>query len=301
MAAGPDDGAAMTGCGTAALAVWTELPAGFRRGSCSAWADRNIGGGVLDCFLEGPVFDETGNLLVVDIPFGRVFRISPQDEWTLLAEYDGWPNGMKWRDSRLLIADHKLGLLDMDPHAGGFTVLADHLDGGPLLGLNDLTIAPDGHIYVTDQGTTGLHDPRGRVLRWRAETGLAAVLTNGPSPNGLVMDPLSGWLYVAMTRANAIWRVPFVDGCPSKVGLAIQLTGGVGPDGLALTEDGRLLVVQAPFGVWEHDRHNRAIRFWTAPEDAYVTNLAVRRGRIYVTDSRAGRILVGDLDGAGMS
>lgn len=31
-----------------------------------------------DSFLEGPSFDRAGNLYVVDIPYGRVFRISPR-------------------------------------------------------------------------------------------------------------------------------------------------------------------------------------------------------------------------------
>jgi hypothetical protein len=31
----------------------------------------NQGGRLIDSFLEGPVFDEGGNLYVADIPFGR--------------------------------------------------------------------------------------------------------------------------------------------------------------------------------------------------------------------------------------
>ena len=30
-----------------------------------------------DCFLEGPSFDRDGNLFVVDIPFGRILKITP--------------------------------------------------------------------------------------------------------------------------------------------------------------------------------------------------------------------------------
>lgn len=43
--------------------VFTRLPERFRRtGARSAWADANRGGAPVDCFLEGPVFDDAGDL-----------------------------------------------------------------------------------------------------------------------------------------------------------------------------------------------------------------------------------------------
>ena len=64
---------------------FTSMPPKFRRaGEHTAWADANKGGAAIDCFLEGPSFDRAGNLYVVDIPFGRIFRISPAGEWTLV-------------------------------------------------------------------------------------------------------------------------------------------------------------------------------------------------------------------------
>ena len=81
--------------------VFTRLPERFRRtGVRSAWADANRGGAPTDSFLEGPVFDDEGRLHVCDIPFGRVFRIDAQGGWTLLAEWDGEPNGMKFLDRK---------------------------------------------------------------------------------------------------------------------------------------------------------------------------------------------------------
>ena len=70
----------------------------------TAWADINRGGQTIDSFLEGPSFDRQGRLYVTDIPYGRVFRISAEGEWELVAEYDGWPNGLKiHRDGRIFI------------------------------------------------------------------------------------------------------------------------------------------------------------------------------------------------------
>jgi gluconolactonase len=284
------------------MSVWSQMPAALRAPRRSAWADINMGGRELGCFLEGPVFDDAGNLFLVDIPFGRILRIDPSGRWEIVAAYDGWPNGMKWRNGQLLIADHKLGLVELDPGSGRHRVLFGAIGDQPLLGLNDLTFAPDGTLYLTDQGQSGLHEPVGRVLRRAANGTLDIILQNCPSPNGLVFDAQRGWLYVAVTRGNCVWRVPLVEGRPSKVGLAIQLSGGIGPDGMALDADGHLLVVHPPLGVWQFDQHNMPRRFFAAPENAYVTNLVTRRQAdevgLFVTDSINGRVLFGDLAGA---
>ena len=68
---------------------WSRMPEKFRKKRRSTWADANAAGQELESFLEGPSFDRAGNLYVTDIPFGRVFRIGPQGEWTLITEYDG--------------------------------------------------------------------------------------------------------------------------------------------------------------------------------------------------------------------
>src|SRR5690606_4759606 len=73
--------------------VWTRMPAAFCKPRRTDWADANRGGAWLGSFLEGPSFDRAGNLYVADIPHGRIFRIDAAAGWTLVAEYDGWPNG----------------------------------------------------------------------------------------------------------------------------------------------------------------------------------------------------------------
>ena len=287
-----------------ALAVWAEMPAALRRPRPSAWARLNLADREIGCFLEGPAFDGAGNLYLVDIPFGRILRVDPQGSWSVAAEYDGWPNGLKVMPTgELLVADHKHGLLRVEPSSGRCRAMLTEAGGRPFIGLNDLFCAPGGDIYLTDQGQSGLHDPSGRVIRVGLDGRVATVLDACPSPNGLVLDAERGWLLVAMTRANAVWRVPLVDGRPTKVGLAIQLSGGIGPDGLALDGNGCLLAVHAPIGLWQFDRDNLPRRFFAAPEGApggaYVTNLALRRTaqgpRAFVTDAIAGRILVADL------
>src|SRR2546421_2511403 len=94
---------------------FTSMPASFRKKRRSAWSDPNRQGAALDSFLEGPSFDRKGNLWCVDIPFGRIFRISPKGDWDLVAQYEGWPNGLKiHKDGRIFVCDYKLGLLQVD-------------------------------------------------------------------------------------------------------------------------------------------------------------------------------------------
>src|ERR1700745_59578 len=89
--------------------VFSAMPDQFRRkGVSTPWADANRPGQPTDCFIEGPSFDAQGHLYIVDIPFGRIFKISPEGEWSLVIEYDGWPNGLKiGKDGRILVADYR--------------------------------------------------------------------------------------------------------------------------------------------------------------------------------------------------
>ncbi len=97
--------------------VFARLPDKFRRKDPdNAWAIVNRRGVPVDSFLEGPSFDRDGQLYIVDIPYGRIFRISPGGEFTLVAEYDGEPNGLKIaKDGRIVITDYRHGLMTLDP------------------------------------------------------------------------------------------------------------------------------------------------------------------------------------------
>lgn len=282
--------------------TYSSMPAEFRRRDAhSAWADANKGGAAIDCFLEGPSFDRAGNLYVVDVPFGRIFRISPEGAWTLVSEYDGWPNGLRIAaDGRIFVTDHRQGLVHIDAKTGEPSAVLAHRNTEGFKGLNDLTIAANGDILFTDQGQTGLHDPTGRVYRLRESGTLELLLSNVPSPNGLVLDAAEKTLFVAATRGNCIWRAPIMpDGTLSKVGNFFQLYGPTGPDGLAMDAAGNLAIAHPGSGsAWLVDPQGEVSARVKGPAGCFITNLAYGYGAdgeandwLYMTDSGNGTVL----------
>jgi gluconolactonase len=282
---------------------FTSLPAKYRKKRRTAWSDPNRQGAPVDSFLEGPSFDRKGNLWCVDIPFGRIFRINPKAEWDLVAEYDGWPNGLKiHKDGRIFICDYKKGLLTLDPKSGRIeTVLGTAFSEG-FKGLNDLHFAANGDLYFTDQGQSGIADPTGRVYRLRVNGELQRLVTNAPSPNGITLNSKNSQVYVAITRAQQIWRLPLMSGgTPSKTGVAIQLSGGhAGPDGIEMDAEDGLVVCHLGVGIWRFDANMLPTHLVHAGKHhRLMTNIAFQGKKLFITDSLNGEILTAEMPVAG--
>lgn len=278
--------------------VFARLPDEFRiKNRHSGWAFGK-GHEFLHSFLEGPSFDRGGNLFVVDIPYGRIFRIDPARRWSLVTEYDGWPNGLKIAaDGRAFIADHRRGILQLDLATGQVQPVLECVRREGFKGVNDLVFAANGDLYFTDQGQTGLQDATGRVFRLRVNGQVDCLINNVPSPNGIVLSPDEKSLFVAVTRANQVWRLPLhEDGTTSKVSIFIQLSGGLaGPDGLAMCTDGGLAVAHCGLGaIWMFDRLGQPRYRIDSCEGLSTTNLAFggeANRSLFITESDTGTIL----------
>jgi gluconolactonase len=287
--------------------VWMSMPAKFRSKQRSAWSDPNRQGAAVECFLEGPSFDRQGNLWFVDIPFGRIFRIDPKGNWDLVTQYDGWPNGLKFhRDGSAYICDYKKGLLRLDTVTGKIETILETAYSEGFKGLNDLHFASNGDLYFTDQGQTGIADPTGRVFRLRADGGLDRLVSNIPSPNGITLSTTEKHCYVAVTRAQQVWRLPLMaDGSISKTGVAIQLSGGAaGPDGIEMDGDNGLLVCHLGVGIWRFDANMLPTHliYSENPHHHHLANLCFGGPdlkTVYITESLSGDILVAQLPVAG--
>ena len=229
--------------------AFARLPDSYRNKRRSEWCDANKPGHEIDSFLEGPAFDRSGNLFLTDIPFGRIFRVSPAGEWNIVAEYDGWPNGIA------INRDGKTGrVYRFSPHAVG-----------------------EGRLDVVVNGI--------------------------PSPNGVALDAHGKALFIAVTRANAVWRGALLaDRSVSKLGVFRTFFGASGPDGLAVDVENRIVVAHASLGgAFVCNARGEITHFIKSPEGSTVTNVAFRPGttKLVMTESETGTVLEADLPSPG--
>jgi gluconolactonase len=271
----------------------------------SSWVDVLRDGAPTASFLEGPSFDRDGNLWVTDIPWGRLFKITPDGVLSLACEYDGEPNGLKFhKDGRAFITDHKHGIMVFDPRRGTVEPLLERGRFERFKGVNDLVFAANGDLYFTDQGMTGLHDPSGRLWRFTAAGELHCLLDQVPSPNGLALNKAETILYLCVTRNNAVWRVPLAkEGGVGRVGIFIQMSGGTGPDGMAMDEADNLAVCHVGFGtVWLFSALGEPLYRIKSCTGLHTTNCAYGgrdRKSLFITESATGTVLRAELPVAG--
>lgn len=283
--------------------VYAQLPIAMHRtGSPSEWVSGQPGDEAIHSLLEGPAFDRSGRFYCVDVPYGRIFAVSPEGQFTPIAEYDGEPNGLKiHKDGRIFVADFKNGIMTLDPASRSLSPVSQRYRVERFKAVNDLVFASNGDLYFTDQGLTGLHDSSGRVFRLRADGQLDCLLDNVPSPNGLVLNLPETELYVAATRGNCIWRIPLLDdGTVAKVGVFIHMSGGIGPDGMALDEHGNLAVAHVGLGcVWLFSPLGEPIYRIQSCRGKKVTNVAYGgpgNKTLFITEAESGTILRAELD-----
>jgi gluconolactonase len=282
--------------------VFATVPKELLLDADSAFVRDIFHGHKVGSFLEGPSFDRDGNLLMVDIAHGRILKLTPAKAWSVVSQYDGMPNGLKiHKDGRIFVTDRKNGVVIVDPVNGKVESFLGPEKLPGYKGTNDLFFASNGDLYFTDQGETGFHDPTGRVFRYSAKGKLDCLIANVPSPNGLVMDPKETMLYVAVTRANAVWRVPIrPDGSVHRVGLFCQLIGGWGPDGMAVDAEGNLAIAHAGSGaVWLWSGMGLPLYRAVACDGGLLTTNVAYGGpakrTLFITNSLANNVLTAEM------
>jgi gluconolactonase len=172
-------------------------------------------------------------------------------------------------------------------------------------GVNDLVFDRGGNLYFTDQGQTGLQDPSGRLYRLHRDGRLDLLLAHVPSPNGVALSPDERVLYLAVTRANQVWRVPLMDdGSVSKVSAFFTSHGPSGPDGLAVDESGRVIVANPGLGLaWVLNRRAEPEVVLRSCAGSSLTNVAFggpERKTLHCTESASGTVLRATLGSAGV-
>jgi sugar lactone lactonase YvrE len=171
---------------------------------------------------EDVAFDEAGNLYT-GFHDGAIVRLPlAGGEPTVLANTGGRPLGMTFDDrGRLIVVDAFRGLLAVRPD-GTSSILATGADGLLFGFADDLDIAPDGTIYMSDASTKfgyGAdvldlmeHGGRGRLVAYDPRTGSTEVVLDGLQfANGVAVATDGSFVLVAETGAYRIRRL-WLDG-----------------------------------------------------------------------------------------
>ncbi|WP_431285118.1 SMP-30/gluconolactonase/LRE family protein [Humitalea sp. 24SJ18S-53] len=281
----------------------TRLPEALHwKGEPTAWVRTTRPGQRLHSFLEGLSVDADGTAWMVDVPHGRILRVTPDGQWDVAFAYDGEPHGLcRLTDDAWVIADYRRGLLRLDLAEGRLSTLCAGVNTENFRGLSDLCRGPDGSIWFTDSGRSSLSDPTGRLFRRWPDGRLDLVLPNVPYPNGVVVG--GSFVYLAATRANAVWRLlaDAPDPLLPMVGTYVQLSGGLGPDGLAMDAQGRLAVAHAQAGtVWLFDAIGFPLLRIRTPGGLWTTSVAFSPdGRfLMIVEAQAGALHRVDLEQA---
>jgi gluconolactonase len=121
-----------------------------------------------------------------------------------------------------------------------------------------------------------------------------------------VLDRDEKALYVAMTRDNAVWRIPLLaDGGVAKVGRFCSMFGMSGPDGMAIDDAGNIVVAHASLGcVFAFAPNGECIAIVKSCAGPTCTNVAYGgpdRRRLYITESSTGSVLVAEMPHAGIA
>ena len=210
--------------------------------------------------VEGPTFDNDGNLYFSDVTGGGVRRLSPDGSIDLIvprrrgvagivAHRDGGIvmsgrdlTHVRGGESRVLLGacDYAANGLDK---VTGFADIAADWDGTILAGSVRMADATQKIITTQNDGRNTIARLPGTLVRVQA-VGSAQTLIEGfeGGTNGIAVTPWSERIYVAHTRAQEIVVIePSTTGPRIVTKIATGQISPVGtPDGLALDEDGCL-------------------------------------------------------------
>ena len=210
---------------------------------------------LLEGYGKGPedvAFDDAGNLYTgfTDGAIVRIPVVGGRPE--VLANTGGRPLGMTFDAAgNLIVADAFRGLVSVSPD-GAITTLATGA-GGVLFGFaDDIDIAPDGTIYLSDAsskfgyGADVLdiieHGGRGRLVAYDPKRGETRVVLEGLQfANGVAVARDGSFVLVAETGAYRVQRV-WLDGPDAgKVDMLIENLPGF-PDNINITERGTVWI-----------------------------------------------------------
>jgi gluconolactonase len=221
-------------------------------------------------FTEGPTCDARGNLFFVDQPNDRIMEWSADGKLSTFLQPSGRANGMMFDANGQLIvcADEHNALWSIAPDKK-ISVLVTNFDGKYLNGPNDVWIAPNGAMYLTDpfykrtwwdhttmaltnEEVFYLSPDRKKLLR---------VTDDLKKPNGITGTPDGKNLFVSDIGAHQTWRYDLAaDGALTNKTFFCAL----GSDGMTIDAEGNLYLTGN--GVTVFDKTGKQIDHINVPE-----------------------------------
>lgn len=219
-------------------------------------------------FTEGPALAPDGKIYFTDIPNERIHAYDPASgETSVFREKSGKANGLFFTPAGALVAcEGGARRLTRTDFAGEVSVLAETYEGKKLNSPNDVVPDGIGGFYFTDP-RYGSNDDREieiEAVYYVDRTGkISQVAADLVKPNGLILSPDEGTLYIADPGAEKTYAYD-VEG-PGKLANKREFAP-VGSDGMTVDKLGNIYVT------WKGE----VVAF--SPEGDEVLRLAVPEG-----------------------
>ncbi|MEU4895079.1 SMP-30/gluconolactonase/LRE family protein [Streptomyces sp. NPDC044780] len=202
--------------------------------------------------LEGPVLDEDGQLLVVDVtaPAGdrKVLRVDVREKTSRMFHTDnrGTYTSAQFSpyDGRVYLTDFSHGeIVSLAPDGSDpRTFFSGEVDGARM-NPDDLAFDQEGNLFVSDSRGMSEGKPTGRVVRIGRDGRKATVLADGLSaPNGISFDAdYRGLWFSELTEDRISYLLLDGEGGVASRHTAIRVDGGIAQtDSIAVDADGNL-------------------------------------------------------------
>jgi gluconolactonase len=222
---------------------------------------------------------------------GQIYRIEPDGSSMdqVAAIEGGFSQGMAFdKEDNLYVCDLKHGdVVRIDAGSGSLDEFADGADGHSISISNYPAFDIEGRLYVSD--SHAFKEPGPGIFRFDPD-GVGELWYGVPInfANGLALSPDGGYLYVAETFGNAVFRVPIKGNGSAGAREEVASLPGMLPDGLAFDTAGSLYI-----GCYEPSQVLRltpdgALERFIGDEEAHLfchpTNLAFRDSTLFTTN-----------------
>jgi gluconolactonase len=266
--------------------------AGFADGVVAPGAKlEKLAGGF--AFTEGPTRDRAGNVFFVDQPNDRIMEWSADGKLSTFMQPSGYANGMCFdaKGNLIACADEHNQLWSIAPDKA-VTVLATNYLGKYLNGPNDVWVAPNGGMFITDpfyrrkwwdHQMMALTNEEVFYLSPDRKT-LTPVTDDLKKPNGITGTPDGKKLFVSDIRAAQTWRYDIQpDGSLTNKTFFCAL----GSDGMTIDAEGNLYLTG--HGVTVFDKTGKQIDHIDVPEkwSANVCFAGKERRTLFITASES--------------